>query len=362
MTGAGVDVIFFDARDTLGEIDRPGHLVPYRPSTERLLTSVRSIGARIGVITNLPRDVSADQGRRMLLEAILTENTNGDGTGTVRIGDFLDPGGIVINHEAGFDKPDPRIYRFAAEKMGVPIERCLYCGENLIEVLGARAAGMQAQLKPAPPGRDFAAEAIKGLTPSDQFSGRAFELIFEHEHLLGERIFGCMRTIAEGLAALRPGDPIPPRLYTAMGILVYLTGNFVDAHHLRAEEAVVPLAVARGMNAELGEWMFDHHDQARAYFAGLDVAWRRIERGNTPDLPFAIDAFVRCAEGFVHLFEWHGEREDNELFPELGRHFSDSDDTLILGIIRHIGPADLAPYVALVGTMEEELAREAAAT
>ena len=29
-----IKVVFFDARDTLGEVDRPGHLVPYRPSTE----------------------------------------------------------------------------------------------------------------------------------------------------------------------------------------------------------------------------------------------------------------------------------------------------------------------------------------
>jgi hemerythrin-like domain-containing protein len=354
MSGEPVEVIFFDVRDTLGEVDHPGHLVPYRPTTERLLRAVRdSVGVRIGVITNLPADVSADQGRRMVLEATLAEGA--DGHATIRIGDFLDPAGLIVNHEVGFDKPDPRIYRFAAEKLGVPIERCLYCGENLIEVLGARAAGMQAQLKPAPPGRDFAAEPIKGLTPTDQFSGRAFELIFEHEHLLGQRIFHCMREIAAALKQLQPGEAIPENVYTAMGILVYLSGNFIDAHHLRAEEAVVPLAVARGMNADQASWMFDHHDQARAYFHCLEVAWRRIERGATPDLTYAIDAFVRSAEGFVTLFEWHGEREDDELFPELGKYFSDSDDTLILGIITHIGPADLTPYVSLVQAMEEAL-------
>jgi len=37
--GNPVEVVFFDARDTLGEVDRPGHLVPYRPSTEKLLST-----------------------------------------------------------------------------------------------------------------------------------------------------------------------------------------------------------------------------------------------------------------------------------------------------------------------------------
>jgi hemerythrin-like domain-containing protein len=360
-----VDVVFFDARDTLGEVDHPGHLVPYRPSTERLLWAMRNlVGVRVGVITNLPQEVSADEGRRMIEEAILAEDagSNGDGPHVVRIGDFLDPAGLIINHEVGFDKPDPRIYEYAARKLGVPIERALYCGENLIEVLGARAAGMQAQLKPNPPGRDFAAEPVKGLAPSTTFSGRAFELVLEHEHLLGHRIFACIDGICDQVRALPPGtEAVPAGLHTAMGILVYLTGNFVDAHHLRAEEAIVPLAVARGMDPSLATWMFDHHDQARAYFGCLDVAWRRVERGDARDLPMALDAYVRSAEGFVRLFEWHGTLEDDELFPAIGRCFSDSDDTLVLNIIGHIGPPDPTPYVSLVAAMEEALAAAATA-
>jgi hemerythrin-like domain-containing protein len=313
-----------------------------------------AVGVRIGVITNLPDEVSADRGRRMITDAVLASDA--DGNGTVRIGDFLDPAALIVNHEVGFSKPDPRIYRHAAEKVGTPVERCLYCGENLIEVLGARAAGMQAELKPCPPGRDFAAEPVKGLTPTDDFSGRAFEMVFEHEHLLGHRIFHCMSAMAEQLKDVNEGVPIPPDLYTAMGILVYLTDHFVDAHHLRAEEAIVPLAIARGMEAATADWMFDHHDQARAYFQCLQVAWRRIERGDLRDLPFAIDAFVRSAEGFVKLFEWHGQLEDEELFPAIGRHFSDVDDSLVLNIIGHTGPGDATPYVALVGAMESALA------
>jgi hypothetical protein len=39
--------------------------------------------------------------------------------------------------------------------VGVPVKKCLYVGENLIEVIGALAAGLQAVLKPCPPGRDL---------------------------------------------------------------------------------------------------------------------------------------------------------------------------------------------------------------
>jgi hemerythrin-like domain-containing protein len=353
-----VEAVFFDARDTLGEVDRPGHLVPYRPSTERLLAAMRDlVGVRIGVITNLPRDVSADQGRQMILDAVLSETSaNGSEARTVRIGDFVDRDAIVINHEAGFDKPDPRIYRFAAGKLGVPVERSLYCGENLIEVLGARAAGMQAELKASPPGSDFAPEPIKGLTPTDTFSGRAFEMVLEHEHLLGDRIFGCIHRIVAWARSLAPGDPLPADLRAAMGIMAYLTANFVDAFHLKAEEAVVPLAVARGMDPAAATFMWDHHDQARAYFGCVAVAWRRLERDDDRDRALAVDAYVRSVEGLVTLFEPHAVRENDELFPTVGRYLNDTDDTLIVNIVRQAGGGDVTPYVALVGAMESALA------
>jgi hemerythrin-like domain-containing protein len=351
--GNSVDVVFFDARDTLGEVDRPGHLVPYRPTSQALLSAMKdAVGLRIGIITNLPKEVSAEQGREMVREAILAED--GDGS-TAKIGDFLDADGLIINHDAGFDKPDPRIFRYAAERMGVPVERCIFCGENLIEVLGARAAGMQAQLKPCPPGREFLAEPIEGLRPTATSSGRAFEMMLEHEHLLGDRIFHCMSVIAERLRAVGEGERIPAEVHSAMGMVVYLTENFADQTHLRAEELVVPLAVARGMDPGFATWMFDHHDQARAYFQGLDVAWRRINRGDDRDLPYATADFALNCEGFVKLFEFHAVLENDELYPEIGRHLSDADDTIALNIVQHTGPPDITPYASLVAAMEQAL-------
>ena len=52
-----IRAVFFDARDTLGEVDRPGHLVAYRPSTEKLLRSMKDLGLWLGCITNLPDNV-----------------------------------------------------------------------------------------------------------------------------------------------------------------------------------------------------------------------------------------------------------------------------------------------------------------
>ena len=61
----------------------------------------------------------------------------------------------MLDHDAGVAKPGRvAIYQVAAQRVGVPIGRCLYVGENLIEVLGALAAGMKAILKPCPPGRE----------------------------------------------------------------------------------------------------------------------------------------------------------------------------------------------------------------
>ncbi|MGW1280377.1 HAD-IA family hydrolase [Streptomyces tsukubensis] len=351
-TTVDCDAVFFDLRDTLGDVDRPGHLALYRPSTEKLLDAMRElVGLRVGVITNLPADVSSEQGHRMIAEAVVSES-NGS---TVHLADILDPQGIVINHEARLDKPDPAIYHYAADQMHVPIERCLFVGENLIEVLAAQAAGMHGLLKPSPPGKEFQPAVITRQGESVEDSGRAFEEALEQEHLLGERIFGCGSRIVRGLEAVERVEDIPPGVYTAMGMFVYVLTNFADQAHLKAEEAIVPLAVARGMPPDAARWMFDQHDQARAYWEAIRVAWRRIQNGDPRDVAFAISDFRRCTESFVRLFRAHAVRENDELYPELGRRLTDADDATVLSIVHHTGPPDIGPYAAIVGAMEEAL-------
>lgn len=137
-----VEFIFFDIGGTLGERDAANNaLIPF-PSSATLLKDLRQlVGVRIGIITTLG-NLSNSQGKALLQQAGLAS--------------FLDPQGFVSEHDTnGVAKPKSAIYKFAAQKVGVPIERCLFVGENLLEVIGALAAGMQALLKPCPPGREL---------------------------------------------------------------------------------------------------------------------------------------------------------------------------------------------------------------
>ncbi len=186
----------------------------------------------------------------------------------------------------------------------------------------------------------------------------AFERLFEQEHVLTERILDCGTAIVERLRALEPGQAIPPPLYTAMAILVYLNENFADQTHLAAEEAAIPIAVARGMSSQHVGWVYLDHDQGRAYAKAASVAWSRINAGDETDLPHAIDDFARCTEGLVKMFAYHAEREDRLLFPEMARYLSEADDDLIMHVVTQIGPSDVSPYIALVVDMEEALGIE----
>lgn len=139
--GREIDFVFFDIGGTLGERGPTGNLVPF-PSSARLLRALHEqIGLRVGIITTLGPGLSSADGLALLHDAGLDE--------------FLDPQGFVSDHDANAAKPDIRIYHFAAERVGVPINRCLFVGESLVEVIGALAAGMKAVLKPCPPGRDL---------------------------------------------------------------------------------------------------------------------------------------------------------------------------------------------------------------
>ncbi|WP_223190710.1 HAD family hydrolase [Nonomuraea terrae] len=51
---------------------------------------------------------------------------------------------VVSSHRVGVAKPDPRIYRIAAERAGVAAERCLFVDDRPANVEAARALGMTA--------------------------------------------------------------------------------------------------------------------------------------------------------------------------------------------------------------------------
>jgi FMN phosphatase YigB (HAD superfamily) len=128
-----IEMVFFDIGGTLGNLVS-GQLV-LLPGTMNLLTQVKNVlGLRIGIITTLGTFTN-QQGLDLLTQAGLAG--------------FLDPQGFVSEHDTGgVAKPAAGIYQHAAQQAGVPIGNCLFVGESLIEVMGAKAAGMQAQLKP----------------------------------------------------------------------------------------------------------------------------------------------------------------------------------------------------------------------
>ena len=136
-----IDFVFFDIGGTLGERNgTTGEFTPF-PSSAGMLKALRDqVGLRIGIISNLG-SLTNDEGLALLEHAGLSE--------------FLAPNSFVSEHDAGASKPRVEIFRFAAHKVGVDPNRCLFVGENLVEVIGAMAAGMKAVLKPCPPGRDL---------------------------------------------------------------------------------------------------------------------------------------------------------------------------------------------------------------
>ncbi len=82
---------------------------------------------------------------------------------------------IVDSHVVGVEKPDPAIFAFALEPMGLDPARCVYVGDTrFADVAGARAAGMiplhldPYGLCPAPAGHAHAT----GMTDvADQLTG-----------------------------------------------------------------------------------------------------------------------------------------------------------------------------------------------
>lgn len=52
---------------------------------------------------------------------------------------------VVVNTaRIGVAKPDPRVYRFAAERVGVPVDRCLFVDDTAANVAAAEEIGMTA--------------------------------------------------------------------------------------------------------------------------------------------------------------------------------------------------------------------------
>jgi putative hydrolase of the HAD superfamily len=97
-------------------------LVP-RPGSVEVLDELRRRGYRLGLISVCSEEVPQ-----------LWEHTE--------LSSRIDE--AVFSCSVGVAKPDPRIYRIAAERLGVEPSECLFVDDQSAFVEGARAAGMHA--------------------------------------------------------------------------------------------------------------------------------------------------------------------------------------------------------------------------
>lgn len=128
-----LNAMFFDIGGTLGDVDPVSLELALFPDTIPILSAAQALGLRLGVITNVAKEVDRARVRTMLAAAGIVH--------------FFDEAGLITSTEAGSFKPRTTIYLFAASSMKLPVERCVYIGEDPAQVAGAVAAGMHGVLK-----------------------------------------------------------------------------------------------------------------------------------------------------------------------------------------------------------------------
>jgi hemerythrin-like domain-containing protein len=332
-------VFFFDVRNTLGVVDRKGHLVQFRPSTGDLLKTMKGLeGARLAVITNTPPGVDAiDMLKGAGLDGVFE-----------KVISTQDPEVLAAHTE----KPKRGMYELAAKAMGVKPEDCTYVSENLQEVLGAINAGMSGVVKKFPPGGDYMRANLERGTVAPTSSGRLSEAVLEGQHIVGKRIVACGMKIVE---KLRAGEnPLTPNslLMSAMTRMVWLVNHFIDPyHHRQEEEALLPFAHMRGYPTSKTAWMLEEHEQGRAYFKAMTIALNRIQSGNRNAIP----EFANVVDAFTQLYRLHGAREDDEMFKEIGDLLTDEDDAVVSGMMERLGPPDITLHYDMIQGMERDL-------
>ncbi len=94
------------------------------PDSERLLKELKNRGYLVGIITNGPSYL---------------QNHKMDTSGLRPYCDI-----VVVSGDVGVHKPDPAIFTYTADKLGVRAEECIYVGDHPVnDIEGALGAGMK---------------------------------------------------------------------------------------------------------------------------------------------------------------------------------------------------------------------------
>lgn len=114
-------------RDTLLRLHLERHLWSgMQQGTPQALQRLRDAGIRLGVVSN----------------------SDGRVEEALRAAGIFDDFEVVIDSQlVGFEKPDPRIFEAALDRMGIEAADALYVGDIYeVDVVGARRAGMEVML------------------------------------------------------------------------------------------------------------------------------------------------------------------------------------------------------------------------
>jgi putative hydrolase of the HAD superfamily len=138
-----------------GTIDRGA----FRAAMLRALAAVAgdaalAEAALAGLETRLAALPSMEPGMRALVERLRTEarvklgllsNADRGFTNALRrrrVAQLFDE--VVVSGDVGLAKPDPRVFRLAAERLGAPPAACVMIDDQAAHVEGARTAGLRA--------------------------------------------------------------------------------------------------------------------------------------------------------------------------------------------------------------------------
>jgi HAD superfamily hydrolase (TIGR01509 family) len=122
----------------------PGAWQPY-PDTAGTLTGLHQAGLRIAVVSNIGWDIRP---------AFVTHG----------VADLVDV--FALSYEHASVKPEPALFRYACEELGVPPERALFVGDDPVKDGGAIKVGMPVYLLPGErsPRRPRGLAAVLALT------------------------------------------------------------------------------------------------------------------------------------------------------------------------------------------------------